>query len=150
MWKSQEQTWEELGEVVDPNAGADTEMQDTIQTSATKHYAGDALFPAGDYDHIFDVEIGDGIMRKLPFNNGASFLEASDKFCAREGMSRHNVEQIVQFLRTNAKSFRTRDFDGAEAKQKQQDSKFGPKAPGIPFTQLIFFDQVNFGVQQRP
>ena len=62
---------------------------------ATKHYEGDPLFPAAEYDHIFDVELGDGIMRKLPFNNGASFLESADKFCSRENLSRVNVEQIV-------------------------------------------------------
>jgi hypothetical protein len=61
----------------------------------TKHYPGDALFAKGDYDHVFDVEIGDGIMRKLPFNNGSSMLEASDKFCVRENLSRVNAEQIV-------------------------------------------------------
>jgi phospholipase A-2-activating protein len=82
----------------------------------TKHYPGDNLFAAGEYDHIFDVDIGDGRMLKLPFNNGASFMEAADKFCAREGMSRSANEQIIQFLRANAKAFRTRDFDGSEAK----------------------------------
>jgi phospholipase A-2-activating protein len=72
------------------------------------------LFKAGEYDHIFDVELGDGIMRRLPFNNGANFLEAADKFCSREHLNRGNVEQIVQFLRTNAKAFKTRDFDGTD------------------------------------
>lgn len=57
-----------------------------------KPYAGDALFKAGDYDHVFDVELGDGIMRRLPFNNGANAYEAADKFMAREGLSRANVE----------------------------------------------------------
>lgn len=61
----------------------------------TKNYPGDVLFKAGEYDHIFDVEIGDGIMRKLPFNNGASFLDAAERFCSREQMSRSNVEQII-------------------------------------------------------
>lgn len=47
---------------------------------------------------MFDVELGDGIMRKLPFNNGASRAEASEKFCARESLGRANVEQINGFL----------------------------------------------------
>ncbi len=81
---------------------------------STKNYPGDNLFKAGEYDHIFDVELGDGIMRRLPFNNGANFLEAADKFCSREHLNRGNVEQIVQFLRTNAKAFKTRDFDGTD------------------------------------
>ena len=59
---------------------------------STKHYPGDALFKAGEYDHIFDVELGDGIMRKLPFNNGANSLEAADKFISRERLGRANVE----------------------------------------------------------
>lgn len=77
------------------------------------------MFKAGEYDHVFDVELGDGIIRKLPFNNGANNLEAADKFCSREHLSRVNVEQIVQFLRTNAKAFKTRDFDGTDALKTQ-------------------------------
>ena len=136
MWKSADRAWEELGEVVDPNkASNEAEPAGTVQMGGiTKQYPGDQLFEAGEYDHVFDVEIGDGIMRKLPFNNGANCLEAADKFCSREGMSRVNVEQIVQFLRTNAKMFKTRDFDGVEAKKAEQNSKYGPKASVIPFT----------------
>ena len=59
---------------------------------APKVYPGDKLFPAGEYDHIFDVDLGDGLMRKLPFNNGGNALDAADKFCSREGLSRVNVE----------------------------------------------------------
>ena len=50
------------------NAGNDSSNVGAVQ--ATKSYAGDEYFDAGEYDHIFDVELGDGIMRKLPFNNG--------------------------------------------------------------------------------
>lgn len=66
-----------------------------MAVGATKHYGGDPLFPAAEYDHIFDVELGDDIMRKLPFNNGSNMLEAADKFLARENISRNNIEQIV-------------------------------------------------------
>lgn len=101
------------------------------------------MFKAGEYDHIFDVELGDGIMRKLPFNNGANFLEAADKFCSREHLSRVNVEQIVQFLRTNAKPFKTRDFDGTDAlkAEKLQTQKQMPKT--IPHRIHLFFDAQN-------
>lgn len=116
---------------------------------ATRMYPGDPLFKAGEYDHVFDVELGDGIMRKLPFNNGSGFLEAADKFCSRENLSRVNVEQIVQFLRTNAKAFKTRDFDGSDAKQAELKSKYGPKAPVIPFTTNIFFDLVKVEPPQK-
>jgi len=57
------------------------------------------LFKAGEYDKIIDVDLGDGVFRKLPCNNGANYLETADKFCSREGLGRSFVEQIVQFLR---------------------------------------------------
>lgn len=69
------------------------------------------MFPAGEYDHVFDVDLGDGLMRKLPYNNGTNALEAAEKFCARESLSRVNVEQIVNFLKQNASSFPTRDLN---------------------------------------
>jgi len=89
-------------------------------TAATKQYSGDPVFKQGEYDNIFDVELGDDVLRKLPFNNGSNFLEAADKFCSRENLSRVNVEQIVQFLKTNAKHYKTRDYDGAEAAKEEE------------------------------
>lgn len=56
------------------------------------------MFEAGEYDHIFDVELGDNIMRKLPYNNGGNPMLAAEKFCVREGLSRANVEQIRNFI----------------------------------------------------
>lgn len=89
MWQTETSKWDLIGEVVDPNsAGGGAESSNMGAVNTTKHYAGDALFDAGEYDHVFDVELGDGVMRKLPFNNGANNLEASEKFCVREGISR--------------------------------------------------------------
>ena len=79
----------------------------------TKYYPGDALFEAGEYNHVFDVDIGDGVMRHLPFNNGASLADASDRFTAREGLGRSYTEEIVRFLKQNSLQHRTRDFDGS-------------------------------------
>jgi phospholipase A-2-activating protein len=88
MWKMEDSKWEEIGEVVTGNS----ESSNMGAVSVTKHFPGDALFPAGEYDHIFDVELGDGLMRKLPFNNGANPYQAADKFMSREGLGRANVE----------------------------------------------------------
>ena len=43
------------------------------------------MFPAGEYDRIFDVEADDGITRKLPFNYGDNIDDAAAKFCLKEG-----------------------------------------------------------------
>jgi phospholipase A-2-activating protein len=42
------------------------------------------MFDEGEYDHIFDVDLGDGFNRKIPFDNGGNPYEAADKFVARE------------------------------------------------------------------
>jgi phospholipase A-2-activating protein len=100
------------------------------------------MFEAGEYDHVFDVELGDGVMRKLPFNNGGNHLESAEKFCMREGINRSQVEQIVQFLRQHALSYKTRDFDKQEL--KNANVKSGKNKPSsIPMTVQIFFDAIN-------
>jgi len=75
-----------------------------------KFYGGDAMFEEGEYDHIFDVELGDNVMRKLPFNNGANAIQAAEKFCVRESLGRANIEQIRQFITKHSQPFATRDL----------------------------------------
>lgn len=86
MWQVEGSKWEEIGEVVTGDQQDGGSNMGSVTT--TKHYDGDSLFKAGEYDHVFDVELGDGVMRKLPFNNGAPFIEAGEKFCVREGISK--------------------------------------------------------------
>lgn len=75
--------WEKIGDVMNPTA--------TIDANG-KTYEGDKMFPAGQYDHVFDVDLGDGILRKLPFDNGSNTLEAATKFVMREGIQRAYTE----------------------------------------------------------
>jgi phospholipase A-2-activating protein len=109
----------------------------------TKQYPGDALFAAGEYDHVFDVELGDGIMRKLPFNNGGMHLEAAEKFCIREGISRTQVEQIVDFLRKHALPYKTRDIEQPDNLQKANVKSTQNKPSQVPMTKPLYFEQVN-------
>jgi len=92
MWKEKEKKWEYVGEVVDPNAGAGASKETMGVVQGPKYYQGDQIFPAGKYDHIFDVELGDGVYRKLPFNDGANVIQAAENFCTREGLDSNNVE----------------------------------------------------------
>ena len=89
-------------------AGPEGSSEQQISVPQTRQYPGDRVFDAGEYDHVFDVELGDGIMRKLPFNNGSNMLETADMFCARENLSRVNVEQIVGFLKQNGSTVPSR------------------------------------------
>jgi hypothetical protein len=90
MWKLAERKWEYVGEVVDPNAGGGGGGMG--MSAAPKYYDGDQMFPPGEYDHVFDVELGDNFMRKLPFNNGDNAITSAEKFCIREQLGRANIE----------------------------------------------------------
>ena len=109
MWKTAEQKWEYVGEVVDPSGGGGGGGGG--MSVAPKHYPGDQLFPAGEYDNIFDVELGDNIMRKLPFNNGENAISAAEKFCVRENLGRANIDQIRSFISQHSQPFATRNLN---------------------------------------
>lgn len=70
------------------------------------------MFKAGVYDHIFDVDLGDGMMRKLPYNNGGNALDAAEKFICREGLSKSNVDQIRQFISQHSQPMQTNFSSG--------------------------------------
>ena len=108
MWSNAESKWNKIGEVQGQGGGGGGQQPGEISTGTT-YYPGDALFPAGEYDKVIDVDLGDGVFRKLPCNNGASYSEVSDKFCAREGLGRAYTEQIVAFLRQNTLPYKTRE-----------------------------------------
>ena len=120
MWKAAENKWEYVGEVVDPNAGQAGSSNMGLAPNQTKHYPGDAVFKAGEYDHIFDVELGDNIMRKLPFNNGDNAIQAAENFCAREDLGRGNIDQIRNFISQHSQNFRTRDIGGQEKQESNE------------------------------
>ena len=130
MWKEADKSWEKIGDVQMPSASPPPQ---------SKFYEGDRLFEAGEYDHVFDVEIGDGVMRKLPFNNGANADEAANKFWVREGFGKQNIEQIIKFIKTNSLSYETRDLSAGKAVGK----KVTKELKSFPMRNYIFFDQVK-------
>ena len=85
MWKTAEQKWEYVGEVVDPNAGQGGAGNMGV-VDQLKQYPGDGMFEAGEYYHVFNVELGDKFMRNLPFNNGSKAIQSTEKFCMSIGL----------------------------------------------------------------
>lgn len=71
------------------NNGKWEKIGDVVGGSAKKQYDGDKYFAAGEYDYIFDVEDESGVSKRIPFNDGDSHMEAAEKFCLREGYSKH-------------------------------------------------------------
>ncbi len=55
------------------NGVRDWDLVGEVQGSSKKKtpYPGDQLFPAGEYDYVFDVELGEnGRTARLPYNDG--------------------------------------------------------------------------------
>lgn len=99
-----------------------------------------------EYDHIFDVDLGDGIMRKLPYNNGGNPHEAADKFVIREGLSKMMVEQIVAFLKKNALGYKTKEDHERRKPGQEAPASLGgevsQKKSIIPMKTTLYFDQI--------
>jgi hypothetical protein len=141
-YSASEDKWNVLGEVMNPGQAT----QSTGQSNATVYYEGDALFDAGEYDKVIDVDLGDGVFRKLPCNNGATYLEVADKFCSRENLSRTYVEQIVSFLRANTLPYQTRDLSGAAGEAAASHTSAAaskPKCSKIPMTTQLYYEAVK-------
>lgn len=133
--------WEKIGDVVNPTTG--------IQGAL--HYEGDRLFQAGEYDHVFDVDLGDGLMRKLPFDNGANPGLASDKFLVREGLGRAYSEQITSFIKNNSIPYVTSDneFKKTGILPGGLQQNVAPKSTVLPMKKLLFFDAINVDAPKK-
>lgn len=94
MWQGGK--WEKIGEVITESSQAPNAQRGSI------HYPGDKYFEAGEYDYVFDVDDESGVPKVIPFNDGANALEAAEKYCKREGLTKGYVEQIRKFLLQNS------------------------------------------------
>lgn len=94
MWHVDGEYWEKIGEAIGSAGG---------QQVGGKTYPGDRFFPAGEYDYIFDVDLGNNTILKLPYSNTQNPLESAEKFLAREGLGRAYLQEITKFINDNAK-----------------------------------------------
>ena len=77
-WKTNH--WELVGEVI---------TQSQPKPAGKQYYPGDDYFPAGEYDHLFNVDDeSGGPVKIIPFNNGANALVEAEKYCKREGLQK--------------------------------------------------------------
>ena len=83
--------WEKIGLVTS-----------SVMSGGKIDYFGDQYFESGRYDFVFDVELGETRMAKLPYNKGDNPLSVAEKFCSRESINKSNVTDIVAFIKKNA------------------------------------------------
>eukprot|EP00741_Cyanophora_paradoxa_P021231 tig00000237_g20492.t1 len=83
-WSNAEGRWVKIGDVVE-GAG-----------EGRKSYLGK------EYDFVFDVDLGDGVMRKLPYNAGENPYAAAQKFISDNEISQDFLEQIARWIEQQA------------------------------------------------
>lgn len=89
-WNADTKSWDCIGEVV----GSQSEKV---------FYPGDTVFPKGEYDFVWDVDMGPSHgMAKLPFNKGQNPMAVAEGFMGREQIDKGNMDQIRQFILQNA------------------------------------------------
>jgi phospholipase A-2-activating protein len=66
------------------------------------NFAGDDYFPAGEYDFVFDVELGEERRAKLPFNKGQNPMNAAVAFLEREKLNRAHLNDVMKFIEQNS------------------------------------------------
>ncbi|PIN02311.1 hypothetical protein CDL12_25172 [Handroanthus impetiginosus] len=139
-WNMREQKWDKIGEVVDgPDDSTKRPVLDGIQ-----------------YDHVFDVDIGDGEpMRKLPYNRSENPYDVADKWLLKENLPLSYRQQIVEFIlqNTGQKDFTPdplfRDpYTGSSAYIPGAPSKLPdvskPSYKHIPKKGMLVFDTAQF------
>ncbi|KAL1554229.1 phospholipase A-2-activating protein-like [Salvia divinorum] len=141
-WNMREQKWDKIGEVVD---GPDDNMKSSALNGVQ-------------YDHVFDVDIGDGEpIRKLPYNRSENPCDVADKWLLNENLPLSYRQQIVEFIlqNTGQKDFTPdplfRDpYTGSNAYVPGAPSKFPdasssePSYKHIPKRGMLAFDTAQF------
>ncbi|XP_057788250.1 uncharacterized protein LOC131005346 [Salvia miltiorrhiza] len=141
-WNMREQKWDKIGEVVD---GPDDNMKPSMLNGKQ-------------YDHVFDVDIGDGEpIRKLPYNRSENPYDVADKWLLNENLPLSYRQQIVEFIlqNTGQKDFTPdplyRDpYTGSNAYVPGAPSKFPdassskPSYKHIPKRGMLAFDTAQF------
>eukprot|EP01114_Cavostelium_apophysatum_P016670 TRINITY_DN4790_c0_g1_i2.p1 TRINITY_DN4790_c0_g1~~TRINITY_DN4790_c0_g1_i2.p1 ORF type:complete len:734 (+),score=122.97 TRINITY_DN4790_c0_g1_i2:70-2271(+) len=85
QWSAAENRWIKIGEVMD----------------AKSSNAKQVLY-GKEYDYIFDIDTGDGIMRKLGYNNTDNPYSVAQDFLWKEDLNQHYLDQVAQFIIKNA------------------------------------------------
>lgn len=102
----------------------------------SKYYHGDKYFEAGEYDYIFDVDDESGMHKQIPYNDGANALEAAEKYCMREGLSKGYIEQIRKFLMANSSNIPRSALKTSQKEVPQSSLKTTPQCIAIEYPDI--------------
>jgi phospholipase A-2-activating protein len=141
-WMVKDGKWEKIGDLIDSSENQNEALNqkgNCTSTIGSKYYEGDSLFPEGEYDFVFDVELGNKIT-KLPFNLNGNKLVSAEKFCRREKLHVMYQEDIIKFLNQNAQSkANTKQSNQSNNNRPNDISKGKGYNPNMSSLQLLKF-----------
>ncbi|GAM20636.1 hypothetical protein SAMD00019534_038110 [Acytostelium subglobosum LB1] len=85
QWSAADQRWIKIGDVIDSNA------------SKSK-----ALLDGKEYDYVFDIDVNEGTMYKIGYNNGENPWTVAQEFLWKNDLDQSWLEEITKFLVRNA------------------------------------------------
>jgi len=90
LWDTTAGIWSKIGEVVDavPSGSRAKSMVD-----------------GKEYDYVFDVDLGDGAMRKLGYNVTENPYTAAQQFLWREELPQGYLDEVANFIIRNTRGF---------------------------------------------
>ncbi|KAL6070984.1 Phospholipase A2 activating protein [Balamuthia mandrillaris] len=116
QWQLAEGRWQKMGEVVD-----------AVGTSAK------AVLQGVEYDHIFDVEIGDGQPpRKLGYNVTENPYVVAQQFLEREELDQGFLDQVANFIIENSRAVTLGDSSTGASDPYTGSGRYIPGSASAP------------------
>ena len=93
-WSQADGQWRKVGDVVGQPKSKDP--------SGRGLKGGKVMYEGKEYDHVFHIDIDEGVVLKLPYNNGEEPFEKAQTFIHQHGLPQEYLEQIANFIIKNS------------------------------------------------
>jgi len=91
-WSASNQEWTKIGDVVgEPDKCGDAPKP-----------GGKTTFEGAEYDHVFHIDIDEGVVLKLPYNNSEEPYHAAQAFIHKHNLPQDYLEQVANFITKNS------------------------------------------------
>jgi phospholipase A-2-activating protein len=93
-WSEPDGKWSKVGDVVGQPKGKDS--------SGRGKDGGKITFEGVEYDHVFHIDVDEGIVLKLPYNNGQDPYNVAQDFIHKHELPQDYLQQIADFVIKNS------------------------------------------------
>merc|ERR1712029_152261 len=101
-WSASNQEWTKIGDVVgEPD-----------KSGETAGAGGKTMFEGEEYDHVFHIDIDEGVVLKLPYNNSEEPDQAAQAFIHKHNLPQEYLDQVANFIIKNSSRSSANDSQG--------------------------------------